>query len=56
VLAVDNALWHDRAADPGQDDEETHAIRAAIAAVQDNEDLVSALLPTGDGLLVAIKR
>ena len=56
LLAVDNTLWHDRVADAGQDDEETHAIRAAIAAVHDNEDLVSALLPTGDGLLVAIKR
>jgi predicted O-methyltransferase YrrM len=56
LLAVDNTLWHDRVADAGQDDEETHAIRAAIAAVLDNEDLVSALLPTGDGLLVAIKR
>jgi predicted O-methyltransferase YrrM len=56
LLAVDNTLWHDRVADAGEDDEETHAIRAAIAAVRENEDLISALLPVGDGLLVAVKR
>jgi predicted O-methyltransferase YrrM len=56
VLVVDNALWHDRIADPGNNDEQTEAIRAALATVQDDEDLVSALLPVGDGMLVAIKR
>ncbi len=56
VLAVDNALWHDRTADPSNTDEATEAIRAAITAVRENEDLVPALLPVGDGLLVAVKR
>ncbi len=56
VLAVDNALWHDRTADAGQTDDETEAIRAALTAVQENEDLIPALLPVGDGLLVAVKR
>ena len=56
VLAVDNALWHDRTADPSNTDEQTEAIRAALAAIADNEDLVSTLLPVGDGLLVAVKR
>ena len=56
VLVVDNALWHDRTADPGNSDEQTQAIRAALAAVQDDEDLVAALLPVGDGMLVAVKR
>ena len=37
-------------------DEETEAIRTALAAVKANDDLVSALLPVGDGLLVAVKR
>lgn len=55
VLAVDNALWHDRTADPGTTDEETEAIRAALTAVSENEDLTSSLLPVGDGLLVAVK-
>ena len=56
VLAVDNALWHDRTADGSNIDSDTEAIRDALNAVRDNEDLVPALLPVGDGLLVAVKR
>jgi predicted O-methyltransferase YrrM len=56
VLAVDNALWHDRTADPAQTDEQTEAIRATLAAVRENEDLIPSLLAVGDGLLVAVKR
>jgi predicted O-methyltransferase YrrM len=56
VLAVDNALWHDRTADGSHIDSETEAIRNALTAVRDNEDLVATLLPVGDGLLVAVKR
>jgi predicted O-methyltransferase YrrM len=56
LLAVDNALWHDRTADPAQNDEQTEAIRSAVNAVKENDDLVAALLPVGDGLLVAVKR
>jgi predicted O-methyltransferase YrrM len=56
VLALDNALWHDRTADEGYIDAETEAVRNALNSVRENEDLVSALLPVGDGLLVAVKR
>jgi predicted O-methyltransferase YrrM len=56
VVAFDNALWHDRIADPAQRDPETTAIRELIRAVREDDDLVSALLPVGDGLLVAVKR
>jgi len=56
ILAVDNALWHDRVADPNVDDEQTVAIRETLAGLADNEDLSSVLLPVGDGLLVALKR
>lgn len=56
VLAVDNALWHDRVADPANTDEQTEAIREAVSAIGENEDLVPALLPVGDGLLLAVKR
>jgi len=55
VLAVDNALWHDRTADPSNDDDETIAIRDAISMVTDDEGLRPALLPVGDGLLLAVK-
>jgi predicted O-methyltransferase YrrM len=55
VVAFDNALWHDRVADPSQRDEETVAIRELGKAITENESLVPALLPVGDGLLVAKK-
>jgi predicted O-methyltransferase YrrM len=55
VVAFDNALWHDRVADPSQRDEETVAIRELGKAMLEHESLVPALLPVGDGLLVAKK-
>lgn len=55
VVAFDNALWHDRVADPSQRDEETVAIRELLQQVADTEGLVPALLPVGDGLLVVRK-
>ncbi len=56
LVAFDNALWHDRVADPAQRDESTTAIRELGKAVRDDDRLVSALLPCGDGLLCAVKR
>jgi len=55
VVAFDNALWHDRVADPAQRDEETSAIRALGRTVAELESLVPLLLPVSDGLLVAKK-
>ena len=55
VVAFDNALWHDRVADPAQRDPETVAIRDLGTAVAAHEQLVSVLLPVGDGLLAARK-
>lgn len=56
VLVVDDALWEGRTADAANDDDETEAIRAALTSVLENEDLVSTLLPVGNGLLAAVKR
>jgi predicted O-methyltransferase YrrM len=56
LVAFDNALWHDRVADPAQRDPETVAIRELGRTVRDDPRLVPALLPVGDGLLVAVKR
>ena len=55
IVAFDNALWHDRVADPAQRDAETVAVRELGKAVAANEALVAMLLPVGDGLLVAKK-
>ncbi len=55
VVAFDNALWHDRVADPSQRDAETVTIRDLGRRIADHEDLVAVLLPVGDGLLLAKK-
>lgn len=55
VVAFDNALWHDRVADPSQRDADTVAIRELGRAVREHESLVPLLLPVGDGLLLAKK-
>lgn len=56
VVAFDNALWHDRVADPGQRDTDTTTLRELIKTVRDDERLVSVLVPVSDGLLVVAKR
>jgi predicted O-methyltransferase YrrM len=55
VVAFDNALWHNRVADPAQRDEETTAIRELGRQITDHDGLVPVLLPVGDGLLLAKK-
>ena len=55
LVAFDNALWHDRVADPAQRDAETVAVRELGRTVQEHEGLVPVLLPVSDGLLVARK-
>jgi predicted O-methyltransferase YrrM len=55
VVAFDNALWHDRVADPSQRDEDTVSIRELGRTVAERDDLVPVLLPVGDGLLAARK-
>ncbi|MGL5857148.1 MAG: O-methyltransferase [Angustibacter sp.] len=56
VLIFDHALWHDRVADPAQRDESTTAVRELGRQVREHKQLVPALLPCGDGLLVAVRR
>ncbi len=53
VIVFDNALWHDRVADPSQRDPETTAIRDLLQRVANDESLRSVLMPLGDGLLAA---
>jgi len=55
VVAFDNALWHDRVADPAQRDEETVAIRELGKEILETEGMIPVLLPVGDGLLAAKK-
>jgi predicted O-methyltransferase YrrM len=55
VVAFDNALWHDRVADPSVRDAETTTIRQLGATLRDDERFLPVLLPVGDGLLLARK-
>ena len=55
VVAFDNALWHNRVADPSQRDDATATIRELGKRIAEDDDLVSVLLPVGDGLLAAKK-
>jgi len=56
VVAFDNALWHHRVADPSQRDSDTLAIRNLLAAVKEDDRLIPTLVPSGDGLLAAVRR
>ena len=55
LVVFDNALWHDKVADPAQRDAETVAIRELGRSVREDERLLSLLVPMGDGVLVARK-
>ena len=56
VVAFDNALRADQVADATVRDVATVTVREVVRSVHDNDRLVPALLPVGDGLLVAVKR
>ena len=56
VLAVTRALWNDHVADPARRDPATVAARELGKALREREDLLTSLLPVGDGLLVAVRR
>lgn len=56
ALVVNNILGRDRVADPTARDEVTVAIRDLGKSLRDDERVICALWPVGDGLLAAIKR
>lgn len=56
VIVLDNMLWHDRVADPAVRDETTKRLRALGRELRERDDLLTTLLPVGDGLLVCVKR
>ena len=55
IVALDNALWHDRVGDSTARDVDTVAIREVGKTVRDDPRVVSAMLPVSDGLLTAVK-
>ncbi len=56
VVAIAHALWRDRVPDPAMRDDATTVYRDVLRFFANNSDFVSALSPSGDGLLLASKR
>lgn len=56
VLVIDNMLWHDKVADPAARDETTTLLRDLGKELREDDRLLPALLPVGDGLFVAVRR
>ncbi|MCE1179388.1 MAG: O-methyltransferase [Micrococcales bacterium] len=56
LLVIDNMLWHDRVADPAARDEETTALRDLGKDLRERDDLIPALVASGDGVFLAVKR
>ena len=55
VIAVDNTLWGGSVADPAKTDTDTKAIRELNQHIFENVNVVSSLVPIGDGLHLANK-
>lgn len=54
-LLLHDVLWHNTVADPEREDDETIILREALDAVNAAECYTTALLPVGNGLLLAVK-
>ncbi len=56
LIAVDNVLWGGQVADPGEDGDDTVAIRAFNEHLREDQRVMLSLVPIGDGLTLALKR
>jgi len=56
LLIINDALDKDRVANPAAREANTVVLRHVGKAIRDDDRLASAMLPTGDGLLVAVKK
>lgn len=55
LLVLHHALWQGKVADPHNEEDEPLIISEALDAVRDLEGFTAALVPVGDGLLIAVK-
>jgi predicted O-methyltransferase YrrM len=56
TVVFDNALWHNKVADPAQRDSLTIELRSLVNALRDDVRFTTTLLPVGDGLLAGVLR
>ncbi len=55
VVAIDNAVWSGRIADPSRNDPDTAAIRQTVLRAANDPRVTAAMLPIGDGLMLATR-
>lgn len=55
-MVIDNTLWWGNVADPEFDDKDTRMVRALNDHVHQDSEVLSSLLPIGDGLTIVHKR
>jgi len=56
LIAIDNVLWHGKPIDESMQDDDTKAIRAINAKLQQDQRVSLSLVPIGDGITLAFKR
>ena len=56
LILIDNVLWGGAVADASRDDDDTVAIRTLNLKLREDRRIDLGLIPTGDGLTVALKR
>lgn len=56
LIAVDNVFWSGAVADPERSDTETDALKALNIKIRDDDRVIHAMLPIGDGLTLAMVR
>ena len=56
LILIDNVLWGGSVIDPAKTDDDTTAIRTLNLKLRDDDRIDLGLIPTGDGLTVALKR
>jgi len=55
LLVLHHALWEGKVADEQNSEDEPLIVREALAAVQESGLFTAALVPLGDGLLIAVR-
>lgn len=56
LLIINDAMDKDRVSDPAIREPSTVTLRKIGKLIRDHDSLISAMLPTGDGMLLAVKR
>ncbi len=56
VVVIAHALWRDRVPDPAMRDDATNTYRDVLRFFDNNNDFITSLIASGDGLLLASKQ